>query len=129
MTAKAKRYWGAVLKSTYEANLTSERGKVYYHFDGSELMVGDTVADVVRAIAETGMDQEWMVFKYVPSSTSMHAACWAALKGELEDVTFKVRVHEKFAFPRIDRGGNMVLVEERPSAGLLSVDNLQGLGD
>ena len=94
MSVRAKRYWGAVQKDVYEDNLQTRSGKVYYSFTGQELMISDEVGDVVRSVVEAGLDSEWMVFKYVPVPSSMHAACWAALHGESEDVTFQVRIRK-----------------------------------
>ena len=39
----------------------------------------------------------WMVFQYVPIPSSMHAALVRAQRGE-EDLTFEVRVHQRFTY-------------------------------
>lgn len=105
---RAKRYWAAAPKSVYEANIEVEDGKVYYSFHGEETAYSDSVGDIVRDLVECESEEQYVVFRYVPVPSSMHAACWAALNGDDPSLcAFKVRVHEKFEFPQLSRGAEL----------------------
>lgn len=123
-------YWAAVTTKLFEASLFEEDGKVYYRFHGSELAYSTQVGEVIQAVTSYASDElskgneptTWMVFQYVPSPSEMHLAVWEAMQGNVEKVTFKVRVYEKFSFPHPERGAHM-----RPVAGV--AEELQELVD